>query len=695
MHQAALYEMKVKKEKIINREISWLDFNARVLQEAKDSANPLLERLRFLGIFSNNRDEFFRVRVATLRRIRLLQREKPESFSYDAGKILKEIREITEVQENQFTETYTDLVEKLRNHHIHIINESHLSVAEGEHIADYFRNHVRPDLFPIMLSSLKDPFSLKDNSIYLAVVLKDSTGIVEDNFALVKVPTSRLDRFYILPRQDDTYRIIFLDDIIRFNLGEIFLPFGYDMFEAYAMKFTRDAELDIDNDISKSFLEIMVESLKQRKKGATVRFVYDKSMPEYVLEKLLKKFKITKNDVLRGGARYHNLRDLMQFPAIGDATLYYPKMPPVRHKAFPPHKSIFKVIRERDVMLHFPYQSFHHIIDLLREASIDPKVRSIKMTLYRAARDSSVINALINAARNGKSVTVFLELQARFDEKANIAWSEKLQEEGVKIIKTIPGFKVHSKLLLIRRKEEGRNVYYSNISTGNFNESTARIYADESLMTANEAIGIEVSQMFKLFEAPYSPPEFKKLIVSPYQTRRHFLAMLNKEIRNAKVGKDAWAIIKLNSLVDEKLIEKLFQASSAGVKIKIICRGICVLVPGLPGISENIEVISIVDKFLEHSRIVVFSNDNKPAIYIGSADWMVRNLDNRFEVCVQITDSNLRKELMTMLNIQLSDNTKARKLNGPIDNEYLKTDAKEQVRSQFSIYEYLKRINGA
>ncbi len=687
--------MKAKNEKIINREISWLHFNARVLQEASDIANPLLERLRFLGIFSNNRDEFFRVRVATLRRIKLLQKEKPESFSYDAGKILKEIRDITEVQENQFREAYDTIVENLRNHQINIINESDLSADEGKHITDYFRNHVRPDLFPIMLSSLKDPFSLKDNSIYLAVILKDITGIVEENYALVKVPTSRLQRFYILPRQDGDYRIIFLDDIIRYNLGEIFLPFGYNSFEAYAMKFTRDAELDIDNDISKSFLEIMVESLKQRKKGATVRFVYDKSMPEYLLDKLLKKFKITKNDLLRGGARYHNFRDLMDFPQIGDVSLYYPKLPPIRHKAFPPHKSIFKVIKEHDVMLHFPYQSFHHIIDLLREASIDPKVRSIKMTLYRAARDSSVINALINAARNGKSVTVFLELQARFDEKANIAWSEKLQEEGVKIIKTIPGFKVHSKLLLIRRKEEGKNVYYSNISTGNFNEATARIYADDSLMTANEAIGIEVSQMFKLFEAPYSPPEFKKLIVSPYQTRKHFLAMLNKEIRNAKTGKDAWAIIKLNSLVDEKLIEKLFQASNAGVKIKIICRGICVLVPGIPGLSENIEVIGIVDKFLEHSRIIVFANDNKPAIYIGSADWMIRNLDHRFEVCIQITDSNLKNEVMTMLSIQLSDNTKARKLNGAIENEYRKANGKEEIRSQFATYEYLKKLNGA
>jgi polyphosphate kinase len=680
--------MRNNRSKFINREISWLHFNARVLQEAVDTSNPIMERLRFLGIFSNNRDEFFRVRVATLRRIKVLQKEKPESVGYDASRVLKSITEMTDEQEKQFLVVYEGIVQELKQHNIHIINENELDEEQGKHVASYFRQHVRPYLFPIMLSSLKDLYGLKDNSIYLVVELKSSMGIIKEDYALVKVPTSRLSRFFVLPEDGIDTHIILLDDVIRYNLGEIFLPFGYDSFEAHAIKFTRDAELDIDNDVSKSFLEIMVESLKQRKRGATVRFVYDKRMPEYKLERLLKRFRITKNDVLRGGGRYHNFRDFMNFPELGDPKLYFQRQFPVRHKAFPLHKSIFSVIRERDVMLHFPYQSFDHIIDLLREASIDPKVRSIKMTLYRAARDSSVINALINAARNGKSVTVFLELQARFDEKANIEWSGKLQEEGVKVIKSIPGFKVHSKLLLIRRKEEGKNIYYSNISTGNFNESTARVYADDSLMTADEAIGIEVSQMFKLFEAPYSPPEFRKLIVSPYNTRKHFIRLLNAEIKNKKSGREAWAIIKMNSLVDEKLVEKLYQASNAGVKIKIICRGICVIMPGVKGLSENIEVISIVDKFLEHSRIFVFAHGGKPIFFIGSADWMIRNLDHRFEVSCQITDPQLKKELMDMLQIQLADNTKARLLNGPIVNEYRKTASTDKVRAQFALYDY-------
>ncbi len=682
------------KPKYINRELSWLHFNARVLQEAADPANPLLERLRFLGIFSNNRDEFYRVRVATLRRIKVLQKEKPAAFGKDAGATLKTIMKMTGEQEEQIMGIYANLLNELALQGIHIINESDLTPEEGEHITDYFRNHVRPDLFPIMLSSLKDPFSLKDNSIYLAVILSSSNPEIGNNYALVKVPTNRLPRFYVLPRnQGDGYRIIMLDDIIRYNLGEIFLLFGYDSFAAYSMKFTRDAELDIDNDVSKSFLEIMVESLKQRKKGATVRFVYDDQMPEELLDRLLKKFKITKNDVLRGGGRYHNFRDFVGFPQLENPALYYQKFPPIRHKAFPPHKSIFNMVRQRDYMLHFPYHSFHHIIDLLREASIDPRVRSIKMTMYRAARDSSVINALINAARNGKSVTVFLELQARFDEEANIKWSEILQEEGVKIIKSIPGLKVHSKLLVIRRKEEGKSVYYSNISTGNFNEATARVYADDSLMTSNEEIGIEVSQMFRLFEAPYSPPLFRKLIISPSHTRKHFIKLINAEIRNKKAGKEAWMILKMNSLVDGKLVDKLYQASQSGVKIKIICRGICVLVPGVKGLSENIEVISIVDRFLEHSRIFVFSNAAKPVYYIGSADWMVRNLDHRFEVSVQITDPTLKKELWNMLNIQLSDNSKARHINGPQVNAYKKAGTGEMVRSQFATYEYLKKLN--
>ncbi|HMM11852.1 MAG TPA: polyphosphate kinase 1 [Bacteroidales bacterium] len=675
----------------INREVSWLHFNARVLQEAKDEGNPLFERLRFIGIYSNNRDEFFRVRVATLRRLKELQKKGSQGLDFNPDKILKAIRRIIDDQESSYMNTYLRIREQLRDYGIFITEYGQLGQKYIEQVKAYFAEVVRPNLFPIMISGLKDVENLRDNSIYLVVRLSHSGGLIPVDYALVKVPTSRLSRFFII-QEDEQYHVVLLDDVIRYNLDEIFLPFGYDTFHAYSMKFTRDAELDMENDVSKSFIEIMAESLRQRKRGAPVRFIYDRSMPDEVLDIVLKKFRINKKDILIPGWKYHNFRDFMSFPRIGPTHLWDIPMTPMRHPDLPPYRSIFSVIRHKDIMLHFPYQTFMHIIDLLREASVDPKVRSIKMTLYRAARDSNVINALVNAARNGKSVTVFLEIQARFDEKANIQWSEKLIEEGVKVIKTIPGLKVHSKLLLIRRREESGDVWYSNISTGNYNESTAKIYADDSLLTCNPKIAYDVGQMFKLFESPYTQPQLGKLVISPYQTRKFFLKLLNQEIRNARAGKPAWVLLKMNSLVDEKLVEKLYQASGAGVKISIICRGICVLVPGLSGLSENIEVISIVDRFLEHSRVFVFGNDADPKVFLSSADWMVRNLDHRFEVVCPVEDPGLKNELIDMLNIQLSDNQKARLINRAEVNQYRRpADGEAPVRSQIGIYHYLER----
>lgn len=674
----------------INREVSWLHFNARVLQEAKDEGNPLFERLRFIGIYSNNRDEFFRVRVATLRRLKELQKKGREVLEYNPSKVLKQIRRIIDEQESAYMEFYLRIRDQLREYGIFIIEYGQLSAKHVDQVKAYFTDVVRPNLFPIMINGLKDLESLRDNSIYLVVRLSHSGGLIPVDYALVKVPTSRLSRFFIL-QEDERYYVVLLDDVIRYNLDEIFLPFGYDTFHAFSMKFTRDAELDMENDVSKSFIEIVSESLRQRKRGVPVRFIYDRNMPAELLDILLRKLKINKKDILIPGWKYHNFRDFMSFPRIGPSHLWDIPITPMRHPDLPPNRSIFSVIRQKDIMLHFPYQTFSHIIDLLREASIDPKVCSIKMTLYRAARDSNVINALVNAARNGKSVTVFLEIQARFDEKANIQWSEKLIEEGVKVIKTIPGLKVHCKLLLIRRHEASGDVWYSNISTGNYNESTAKIYADDSLLTCNPKIGYEVNQMFKLFEMPYSPPQLNKLVISPYQTRKFFIKLLNQEIRNARAGKPAWAILKMNSLVDEKLVKKLYQASVEGVNIKIICRGICILVPGLSGLSENIEVISIVDRFLEHSRVFVFCNNSSPLVYISSADWMVRNLDHRFEVVCPVEDPSLKQELIDMLNIQLSDNQKARLINGAEVNQYRRAaDGETPVRSQISIYHYLE-----
>jgi polyphosphate kinase len=670
--------------------VSWLHFNARVLQEAKDEGNPLFERLRFIGIYSNNRDEFFRVRVATLRRLKELQKKGREVLEYNPSKVLKQIRRIIDEQESAYMEFYLRIRDQLREYGIFIIEYGQLSAKHVDQVKAYFTDVVRPNLFPIMINGLKDLESLRDNSIYLVVRLSHSGGLIPVDYALVKVPTSRLSRFFIL-QEDERYYVVLLDDVIRYNLDEIFLPFGYDTFHAFSMKFTRDAELDMENDVSKSFIEIVSESLRQRKRGVPVRFIYDRNMPAELLDILLRKLKINKKDILIPGWKYHNFRDFMSFPRIGPSHLWDIPITPMRHPDLPPNRSIFSVIRQKDIMLHFPYQTFSHIIDLLREASIDPKVCSIKMTLYRAARDSNVINALVNAARNGKSVTVFLEIQARFDEKANIQWSEKLIEEGVKVIKTIPGLKVHCKLLLIRRHEASGDVWYSNISTGNYNESTAKIYADDSLLTCNPKIGYEVNQMFKLFEMPYSPPQLNKLVISPYQTRKFFIKLLNQEIRNARAGKPAWAILKMNSLVDEKLVKKLYQASVEGVNIKIICRGICILVPGLSGLSENIEVISIVDRFLEHSRVFVFCNNSSPLVYISSADWMVRNLDHRFEVVCPVEDPSLKQELIDMLNIQLSDNQKARLINGAEVNQYRRAaDGETPVRSQISIYHYLE-----
>ena len=677
---------------MINREISWLHFNDRVLQEAKDESNPLLERLRFIGIYSNNRDEFFRVRVASLKRLKELhEKHTYKSDEDNPSKILKQIRKMISDQETGYVEVFNIIKEKLKDEGITFINNKQLTESQGKIIEDYFIEHVHSHLFPIMVNSLTDVQNIRDNSIYLMVHLKSSDSTIKENFSLVKVPTYRLSRFYIFNLGDNHYNVLFLDDIIRYNLDKVFSPFGYDSFDSYSIKFTRDAELDMDTDISRSFTEIMSESLKQRKKGTPVRFIYDKKMPEVVLNKLLDKFKFSKSDMLIAGSSYQNFKDFISFPKIGSPHLWDIHQPPMTHPALPANKSIFSIIRQKDVLLHFPYHSFTHIIDLLREASLDPKVRSIKMTLYRAARDSSVVNALVNAARNGKDVTVFLELQARFDEEANIHWAEKLSEEGVQVLKMIPGFKVHCKLISIRRKEDKKDVYFSNISTGNYNESTATIYADNSLLTADQEIGIEVERVFQQLKNPYTPLIFKKLTISPFGVRNLFIRLINNEMNYRKAGKNAWMILKFNSLTDEKLVKKLYRASQTGVKIQIICRGICVLVPGIKGLSENIEVISIVDKYLEHSRTFEFANNGKPLFFISSADWMNRNLDHRYEVVCPVIYPVLQKELHEVLQIQLSDNLKARMVNCGKNNIYKKTDTSElQIRSQPAIYEYFK-----
>lgn len=680
---------KPGKIKVLNREISWLYFNGRVLQEAADKRNPLIERLKFLGIFSNNRDEFFRVRVATV--TRMLKVDKiPYDTSINPKKVLKDISEIVQSQEKDFQQIYYSIVEELAAENIFIINEKHLSEEQGLFVRKYFQEKVRVYLFPIMISSLRDITTLRDRSIYLAVTLGFRDNPAKKDYALMELPTRTLSRFLILPQEGEKKFIILLDDVIRYCLSEVFSVFGWDTFEAYTIKITKDAEIDVDSDVSKSFLESMTESLKQRKKGLPVRFVYDDSIPDELLRIIRKKLNLSKDDPVRGGGRYHNFKDFMTFPNVGTGMVEFEPLPPLRHKDLPPNKSIISAIKRKDIMLHYPYQSFQYIIDLLREVSIDPQVRSIKATIYRAAKDSSVINALINAARNGKYVTVFMELQARFDEEANILWTERLQEEGVKVIHGIPGFKVHSKLILIRRKENNKNVFYAHIGTGNFNEDTARVYADDGLLTADEKITSDIVNAFHQMELNYRAFKYKTLIVAPFFMRNYFMKMINYEIKMAKEGKEAWMIIKLNNLVDEIIINKLYKASQAGVKIKLIIRGICVLIPGIPKVSNNIEAISIVDRFLEHSRVIIFCHGGDNKYYITSADWMIRNFDNRIEVACPVLDKDIQLELRRMLEIQLSDNTTARVI-GPGEANQFRQNGEPPVRSQLMIYELFKQ----
>lgn len=683
-----------KNRKIIrNREISWLHFNERVLQEAMDPDTPLIEKIRFLGIYSNNLDEFFRVRVATLNRMQGMDRKLYHDAYINPRKTLKEINTIDKEMQKQFLGIFRTLLLELAQHNIFLLNDKELTPEQGLFVGRYFQENIRPRLFPIMLQNLKAS-SLSDRSLYMAVVLQVRNKPELEKYALIEVPVGPLPRFLILLDEGDKKFFILLDDIIRYCLDDIFSVFGYNIFRAYAVKFTRDAELDIDNDVSKSFLEIMTESLKQRDAGSTVRFTYDRHMPEKLLGQLLDKLRISKSDTIIPSARYHNFRDFMAFPNFGAPNLEYIPLPPLYHPALSLKESILSGMKKGDFMIHYPFQSFQHLIDLLREASMDPNVRSIKMTLYRVAAKSSVVNALINAARNGKEVIVFLELQARFDEEANIYWSEKMQEEGVKVIQSIPGFKVHAKLLLIRRKENGdKNIYYAALSTGNFNETTARVYADTTLFTAHKEITAEVNAVFHLFESKYTIPKFKHLVVAPFSMRSYFIKLINNEIKNAKKGKDAWIILKLNSLVDEKSVRKLYEASQAGVRIQLIIRGICVLIPGVPGLSEHIEAVSIVDRFLEHSRIFVFGNAGDSKIFISSADWMVRNFDHRIETACPVYDPHIKEELMNILKIQWQDNSKSRFLGEENMNEYKeRKESEEKIQSQTKTYLYFKGL---
>jgi len=680
--------MKDKKIRFINRDLSWLSFNARVLQEAADPSVPLLERLKFLGIYSNNQDEFFRVRVATLKRMTSIGKKAEQIVGDNPLKILRQIQLTVIKQQKEFEKIYREILKELEKQKIFIINEKQLTKEQGEFVRNYFRQNVRPHLVPIMLDYVKEFPYLKDKAIYLLTRLNRKDK--KHKNALVEIPTDLVSRFLVLPLQKEKTFIILLDDVIRYCMDEIFSVFEYDSIESYTIKLTRDAEIDIDNDINSSLVEKLSKGIKKRKRGQPVRLVYDSAIAPELFELLIKKLKLKRDDNLIPGGRYHNFKDFISFPKVGDDSLRYEPLPPLLHKELANKNSLFEVIKKKDILLMFPYQRFDHIIDLLREAAIDPKVSTIKMTLYRAAKQSAIINALINAARNGKSVTVLVELQARFDEEANIYWANKLQEEGVKVIFGIQGLKVHAKLFLIIRKEGNKNISYAHIGTGNFNEVTANIYTDFSLLTCDKRITSEVAKVFDFFTDNFKIGNYKSLLVSPFFMRKKFVSLINNEIKNAEKGKPAYIYIKLNSLSDEEIVKKLYEASKAGVKIKIIVRGICSLVPGINGLSENIEVYSLVDRFLEHARVFIFANGGKEQYYISSADLMVRNLDYRVEVATPVYDENLQRILKKIIEMQLKGNVKLRVINEKQDNSYRKADGEEPFRAQIEIYNYFK-----
>lgn len=679
---------------MIIRDISWLSFNSRVLQEAADETVPLKERIRFLGIFSNNLDEFYRVRVAALKRMIALGHKAKMHLEADPQSILEEIQQKIIIQQKEFERIWNEILRELKKVNICLVNEKKLSAIHQKFVLNYFNEEVRSYIIPLMIETIHDFPVLNDKSIYLACKLSKKDKSIPQKFALVSVPVRHLPRFIILPSKNNGQYIILLEDIIRFCLPHIFSFFGYDVFSANIIKVTRDAEIDIDNDISTSLIEKIETGLKNRKKGKTVRFIFDKAIDPFLLKYLVKRLGLSVKDNLVPGGRIHNFKDFMNFP---DSVFHNknPRKKPFPHPSLKNSSSVTNVILEKDVMLHFPYHSFNSVIDLLREAAIDPDVTSIKITCYRLASRSKIINALTNAVRNGKHVTVVLELRARFDEEANLVWKEELEDAGVKVLLGIPEFKIHSKFCLIKKRVKNHTTHYGFVSTGNLNEKTALVYADHCLLTSDRNIMADVNRIFTYLEHPKSKANLLNacnlLLVSPATMRNQLGAMINKEIKNAKNKKRAAITLKLNSISDEKLIERLYEAAKTGVEIKLIIRGVFCMLTENKKFKIPVQAISIVDEYLEHARVMIFHNGGKEKVYLSSADWMVRNIDHRIEAACPVLDKNIQQEIKDLLNIQLHDNMKARILNNDLSNQYINPRNTKKIRSQVETYNYLYR----
>ncbi len=683
---------------LIARDISWLSFNARVLQEANDKTVPLKERIRFLGIHSNNMDEFFRIRVATLNRMIELGGKKATMHLEEKPQIiLDQIQAIVLQQQTQFNITWQGILQEMRKKSIFLVNEKRLTLQQKTFIKNYFEEEVRSIINPLMIESIPQLPYLREKSIYLGVVMRKSNAPDKKNYAVIEVPSKLMGRFVQIPSKAGQHTIILLEDLIRFNLPFIFSYFGYDSFDAHIFKVTKDAEFDIDNDVFTTFVQKVEKGVKGRRLARTVRFSYDRDMDTDLLSFLLKKLNVSGKDNMIPGGRIHNFRHFMDFPDV------FPKNTkrnrPFIHPELKMAKRVTDVIEKKNILLHFPYHSFDPLIDLLREAAIDPNVFSIKMTAYRLAPQSKVINALINAARNGKQVIVMLELRARFDEEANLEWKKALEEEGVKVLLGVPNMKVHAKICVIKKKKGKKTFQYGFISTGNLNERTAKVYADHCLLTSNRNVMADISRIFKYLENPAAGinhlKSCKTLLVCPVNTRTAFLKLIQNEIQQAKAGKPAYILVKVNSLSDAKLIYKLYEAAEKGVDVDLIVRGIFCIRSEQKKLKHRLHAISIVDEYLEHSRVLLFHNKGKEKIFISSADWMVRNLDHRIEATLPLTRDANKKELKDILDIQLADNVKARILDNTLSNHYVAAKGKKRVRSQIATYNYLLQKNNS
>lgn len=672
---------------IIPKELSWLSFNARVLQEAADPSVPLIERVRFLGIYSSNLDEFFKVRVAELKRQVIIN--KAQGQNEEAVNLLRTVQAEANKYQRTLNRIYKQLLVELADHNIFMRDQDSITKEQQEWVTTYFKHHVIKHINPVIIDADTDLVSfLKDEFTYLLVNLADKNEV---HHALIEIPTDKLPRFIRMPSEDNKVTFMFLDDVIRVGMDQIFRSvFSYDRIEAYSIKMNRDAEYDLLGNIDRSVLENMSEALKQRLNAMPVRFSYDAQMPENMVRFMAKELKMSAIDSMMAGNRYHNFKDFLSFPSIGSYDMDNHALSEIKSVQFETAKTPFEAISKKDVLLYYPYYSFDYFTEFLRYASYDPKVSSIKINIYRVASNSRVINSLIHAANNGKSVTVVVELTARFDEANNVKWASRLTQAGVKVLFGLPTLKIHSKLCLITRHEDDKVVRYAHVGTGNFNEKTAKIYTDFALFTANEKITKEVDDVFSFIEYPYTRPTFENLLVSPLNSRDRIKFMIDREIDFAKQGQYASINFKVNALVDILLIKKLYEASQAGVKIRGIVRGMCSLKPGVEGLSENIYITSIVDRFLEHPRVMIFNNGGDEELFISSADWMKRNLDLRIEVGARVLDADLQKRIKGIIKLQENDNRKARIIDAEQKNVYVQAqEGDKQIRSQIDIHEFL------